>query len=335
MANAMKLLAFATENRKPVDDQVRKSLVEAADALQQDALTPEIEESFLKAYQELLQSKAMEGVTAETLEASRTRLPRLGQLLSRDFKGFCYDLRHVTGGRLLHCLAFLGVLLSAGYVLGQYTIGEMALEHYQTSTRCLDDATSAAASVEDAVTAPNGKASLACRPAQVLVAQYTTEQAAAKDALQRWMELPCNCCLTKWALCLLPGQQREEGATIEPQALQLMAEIRQKRTGEIQIPFLLGLLGAYSYVLRSMSLEIKSRTFAPGSLVHNVVRLSLGAMAGLIVGWLVDPDSINVAGSKLSPYMGAWVLAFVAGYSIELVFTLLDKIVSAFTSKPT
>jgi hypothetical protein len=114
-----------------------------------------------------------------------------------------------------------------------------------------------------------------------------------------------------------------------------MAEFRQKRTAEIQIPLLLGLLGAYSFVLRSMSLEIKNRTFAPGSVLQHVVRLSLGAMAGLVVGWLVDPASVELAGSKLSPYMGAWALAFVAGYSIELVFTFLDKIVSAFSSKPT
>ena len=30
----------------------------------------------------------------------------------------------------------------------------------------------------------------------------------------------------------------------------------------------------------------------------------------------------------------AWVLAFVAGYSVELVFSFMDRIVTAFSTKP-
>jgi len=358
VAEAMKLLAYAAQSGRPVDDDVRTALLQAADAAQEHTLTQGIEESFLKAYQQL--TKAMDGVTVETLEASRTRMPRLGQLFSGDRDGFKDNLRHITGGRFVHCLLFLSVLFSAGYVLGQYTIGAMALDRYQTSTKCLKDARSAEASVQKLVApdgppaqsgtpatpapvsqpdasdiAANRRATPACKPAQVLVEQYTNEQKSARDELQRWMQSPCSSRLTRWALCMLPDDQRAPNANIDPQALQLMAELRQKRTGEIEIPLLLGLLGAYSYVLRRMSLDIQNRTFAPGSSLHHVVRLSLGALAGLASGWLLQPESINLARSALSPYMAAWALAFVAGYSIELVFTLLDRLVSAFSSRST
>ena len=46
-------------------------------------------------------------------------------------------------------------------------------------------------------------------------------------------------------------------------------------------------------------------------------------MAGLIVGWFQTPD---VSKLTTTPF----ALAFVAGFSIDIVFSLLERIVAAF-----
>jgi hypothetical protein len=52
-------------------------------------------------------------------------------------------------------------------------------------------------------------------------------------------------------------------------------------------------------------------------------------MAGIASSWLLSPKDVAALSS-----VPAWALAFVAGYSIELVFSFMDRIVTAFSSKP-
>ena len=78
-----------------------------------------------------------------------------------------------------------------------------------------------------------------------------------------------------------------------------------------------------------MSVDIERRSFAPGSSIHHLIRLFLGAMAGIASGWLLKPGDVGLLSSA-----PAWVLAFVAGYSVELVFSFMDRIVTAFSTKP-
>jgi hypothetical protein len=44
---------------------------------------------------------------------------------------------------------------------------------------------------------------------------------------------------------------------------------------------------------------------------------------------------LRSAGGEAFSNLPSWALAFVAGYAIELVFSAMDRIVAAFTSKPT
>jgi hypothetical protein len=57
------------------------------------------------------------------------------------------------------------------------------------------------------------------------------------------------------------------------------------------------------------------------------LRIFLGALAGLAIGWFLKTQ--NVSGfNAISPF----ALPFVAGYSVDLLFTFLDKIVNAFSA---
>jgi hypothetical protein len=97
------------------------------------------------------------------------------------------------------------------------------------------------------------------------------------------------------------------------------------------LPPLYGLLGATAYVLRKLLAEIRSKTFRNDMRTSYELRIYLGLLAGLAIGWFVSPDaksSQNVLQS-LSPL----ALAFLAGYSVELLFAAMDRLINAFTGK--
>ena len=88
------------------------------------------------------------------------------------------------------------------------------------------------------------------------------------------------------------------------------------------LPLLYGLLGAFIYVLRSLMGEIKSLTYSYDSEIRYRLRLTLGALGGMIIGWFLKPDEAGAVAS-LSPM----ALAFLMGYNVDLLFTLMDKLI--------
>ncbi len=88
------------------------------------------------------------------------------------------------------------------------------------------------------------------------------------------------------------------------------------------LPLLYGLFGAFIYVLRNLMHEIKSRTYSHDSEVKFRLRLTLGALGGMIIGWFFQPDDASNLAS-LSPM----ALAFLMGYNIELLFSIMDRVI--------
>jgi hypothetical protein len=96
------------------------------------------------------------------------------------------------------------------------------------------------------------------------------------------------------------------------------------------LPMLYGLLGACAFVLRKLSDEIDKLTFANDARVRYSLRLNIGLLAGLAVGWFVKPGVGETTLVSLSPL----ALAFIAGYGSDLFFVALDRIVQAFAPAP-
>jgi hypothetical protein len=69
-------------------------------------------------------------------------------------------------------------------------------------------------------------------------------------------------------------------------------------------------------------IEIKQRTYSYDCEVKYRLRLTLGALGGMIVGWFFQPDEADAIAS-LSPM----ALAFLMGYNIELLFTIKDRVI--------
>ncbi len=98
------------------------------------------------------------------------------------------------------------------------------------------------------------------------------------------------------------------------------------------LPLLYGLLGAGTFILRSLSKEIESVTYSKQSEINYALRLSLGALAGIMAGWvafILPSEGITFLGSVSTP-----AVAFLVGYNIEIFFSLMDKALERLTRKP-
>ena len=95
------------------------------------------------------------------------------------------------------------------------------------------------------------------------------------------------------------------------------------------LPLLYGALGACVYVLRTLTTEIKQRTYSEASNIGHRIRLYLGMLGGMVFAWFITPETADKLFQSLSPF----ALAFLAGYSVELLFAAMDRFLGAFTSK--
>lgn len=89
------------------------------------------------------------------------------------------------------------------------------------------------------------------------------------------------------------------------------------------LPLLYGILGAATFVLRSLSRQIKNVTYSERSGIQHLLHIALGALSGIMVGWfsfLIQNESFIGSVSPLA-------IAFFVGYNIELFFTKMDEIV--------
>jgi len=105
------------------------------------------------------------------------------------------------------------------------------------------------------------------------------------------------------------------------------------------LPLLYGWIGALAYTLRSLESEIRRVALRRVSRVSYGLRATLGMLAGLAIGWFLRPQEDAGLGIVALPAVGgdfpissisAVALAFVAGYSVDLLFAALDRIVGAF-----
>ncbi|MCB1156371.1 MAG: hypothetical protein H7A25_21310 [Leptospiraceae bacterium] len=96
------------------------------------------------------------------------------------------------------------------------------------------------------------------------------------------------------------------------------------------LPIFYGLLGSCTYILRVIASEIDKQIYVREHDIQYALRILLGTFAGFVIGWFISSDAemqVGFSPAKLSPF----AIAFVAGYSVELLFTLLDKIVSVYS----
>src|SRR5215471_18332038 len=92
----------------------------------------------------------------------------------------------------------------------------------------------------------------------------------------------------------------------------------------------MGLLGSMTYVLRRYLRSLGERLLTPRDLREYIVRLVLGTVFGVAIGFFTSAGTQQVLANPVSS-LGAPALAFLAGYGVEAVFHLLDRLAEQFS----
>ena len=97
------------------------------------------------------------------------------------------------------------------------------------------------------------------------------------------------------------------------------------------LPVLMGLLRSMTYVLRRYLRSIGARLLTPRDLREYIVRLVLGTVFGVAIGFFTSAGTSQQVIANPVSSLGAPALAFLAGYGVEAVFHLLDRLAEQFS----
>jgi hypothetical protein len=93
--------------------------------------------------------------------------------------------------------------------------------------------------------------------------------------------------------------------------------------GGYLLPVLYGALGTCAFILRTTYAQMVERSFDGRRTGEFVVRIFLGTLSGITLQWILVRDGHAIPGG-ITPA----VLAFLGGYSVELLFTAMDRVLS-------
>ena len=96
-------------------------------------------------------------------------------------------------------------------------------------------------------------------------------------------------------------------------------------------PFVYGALGASLRILRTTESHLRNRSFDPRRLPEHRTRWVLGTISGGVIVMLYSSGGIGDTSVKLTQV----ALGFLAGYSIDLMFSILDNLVNMLTPAKT
>ncbi|MEK7990482.1 MAG: hypothetical protein VSS52_005705 [Thiotrichaceae bacterium] len=91
------------------------------------------------------------------------------------------------------------------------------------------------------------------------------------------------------------------------------------------LPLLYGMMGSIVYTLRTLSKNIENLTYQSSHQIKYNLHIVLGTLSGLIVGFFLKPEepTFGIA-------MPSMALAFLAGYNVEILFSVMDEWVKNF-----
>lgn len=99
------------------------------------------------------------------------------------------------------------------------------------------------------------------------------------------------------------------------------------------LPILYGALGSAAYFLRMLIPHIRNRTFNKKHAGSISVRICLGMLSGVAIQWFLSNDQQQARIFERS--LSTSALAFLAGYSVDLLFNIMDRFIAGLKSPTT
>jgi len=118
------------------------------------------------------------------------------------------------------------------------------------------------------------------------------------------------------------GLSYYSGAIPDIEAINLRVKDKLNLYSMIILPAVYGALGAIVFFMRPL---LNPKLPNPG-ITHTIYRIALGALAGMILAWL-GMGMFGADEAFKSVGLGLFALAFILGFSIDVFFELLDRLV--------
>lgn len=321
------LLDYASSRGIALPQEVVKALVNSKTLLTGDVNSPatfDQQAAFWDAREKL--ADAVRPVTIASLKATTQTLGRhgrVGNLIDRLF-GEAHFTRADLAVHLFRRWAFWALLVllvvQVYWVVGSHLTQEITpiLQQVQENGRQQDDLRASGKGAD----APE----LQALEAQVIAREK--EMAFRFEILRKWNSVWRIPLTAAGLIPPLPDSAHEPAYEALKKAM-LIAGFTSHGLERYILPLLYGFLGACLYVLRTLANDIKTQAYTPDLNTLYRLRVYMGTLAGLIVIWFLPVVEAEPRYKSLTPF----ALAFLAGYSVDLLFALLDKLISAFSSK--
>lgn len=322
VSNAQRLLSFALDNALDVDKEVVEKVAEARKALKNPKNWEAIEADFYLNYHKLV--KSVYPVTIDKLnkpsEIDKDELS--GTIFGKDHR----EHRKKRTATVYSICTLIFILLLLG-VQVFYFLGSTRLNEISSTNEKLE------------------KKVIRQRELQILTAadpNNITYVLELEDNISQCAEL--NNSLQSNILLLEPWTQiisrmtfntRDKKVidTQDKENVKINIEVIQEAKGYALIlciyilPLLYGLIGGLTFVLRELRSDVRKYTLDKESTIKYILRIILGAVAGMSVGlfWsdIENAQAVGFSSIPLSPML----LAFLAGYCVEHVLGFIDKII--------
>lgn len=326
------LLAFASQNGKDVDAAVVKTIVEAGSRLADGGLEEEEEVAFWDAYNKL--AKKVAPVSVTSLKATLDSLAGRGNtvLFGVRIGGSSLARKAVVFYTFIAVVTLLLILLFQVYWL----FGTSITTDIQKTRKEAADVELKLRTLQRASAQPIDKKLPPTEgrkaedpdilPLKVQAKNLSLRKETGYELLKLW-STPWKGFVPKLASSTDddPGASQAGEHIARFETALSMLEVLQRYI----LPLLYGLLGTCVWILRTLTIEIRERTYSEASNIGFQIRLYLGTLGGMVFAWFITPETADGLFKSLSPF----ALAFLAGYSVELLFAVMDRFLAAFTSK--
>jgi hypothetical protein len=341
------LLKFAAENKTGLPVQVVTDIEEAWDAQSKSNWNPQIATKFWTAYDGLCSH--LRPVTLDTLSASRpvdSCLSRFGYKAKTSFSRRWAYLFLVLLVVILVISMFLAYVTTTGEILTHdiqdlMTQGDKAVSDIRQQISERPNGIQDTTDLDGAALTPDARLWV------VHLRQRLIDLWTIADTLYDKTNVSVSKLLSlgEYPLCVegkFPSTTNHcyyKGEIRQPKTLQNVLDNTQdfynffetQRTVRARtnkaitrlagikayiLPALLGMLGACTYVVRTISDQIKDFTFSRTSPVRHMLRVALGSIVGVVV--------VTFYGTPTATQLSASAWAFVAGYAMEAVFAMFD-----------
>jgi len=306
------LLYYGVSSGQDLPAAVSDPIIKARATLDRgEAVSEEDEARFLDAYSKLAARVAP--VTAATLDATSR-----GRGRQRGWIGRLLGLRPISDAqRLVRIFGLMALGLILAIAMGEWTLtcirsiatAEKQLEANAQSLREVDTQIGSIDTQIDLLS-PSDAQPKTAGVLQVLKARKDEAQAKRAALLDAGAKLTDT---------IDRGYATLERVIIDPKRLCVPIGII---LGSFLLPVLYGALGTFAFVLRSLFREMVDRTFDGRRTGEFTVRIFLGMLSGPTLQWLVV-GADGTFSSGVSPA----VLAFLGGYSVEILFAAADRLV--------